>query len=703
MPWPSHTHHQPTSTTSTIQNDDTRTSPQTRRQVLLHHHTTFWTSRTSGPTSTLWQSFLQHLYHQHSDTERHHFTYRHLEALSATPITTTTDSYSTHHHIHRRFLSRWRQSDPMLGVVTNRGHPEPRSSHDQRMGSSSLPSWCHQAASLQRHRPTEPTQTLRKQQSTYLLLRSMGSDHHSHPSRTTTHIHLRTTMRQRRSHSCYHQRLREPRTFKQPPRIPLDLAQQKMHQTDIEAGPNTCQYRRPIQQRRLLHRNPTPMASPWTTDNSIARNYQEDHWQRWVRPPDRFYPRQVRPTIPRSRSTETGPFQIDQQAPSWIQVMRRVFWHYQRDQQAPFWIQVMRRVSWQYQWPNTELESRWHGSFGPLRRVWTDDGSEIFIQTHRSQWPRTQFTRLHRLQFYHFSENTDSKNPVWDETVPNPNSWRPRAKHPTNILVWRKKSVLPACLRSSRNPLKHLKWLLVSTYLFVRCNNHKCVERPLWRGQPLTFTWVIHNHVYETLLVAHFGYKHPFDFRPFVFFPRPPSPHFIHTYIILHVFHSPVKYIFRRCHLQFFRLGFDSCLHIRLLMYFGSEIFIHTHRSQWPRTQFTRLHRLQFYHFSENTDSKNPVWDETVPNPNSWRPRAKHPTNILVWRKKSVLPACLRSSRNPLKHLKWLLADPNVYTVGQVDGLEMDAMFLEDLMSRLPVLRILPRQLIFWFLLILLV
>ena len=48
-------------------------------------------------------------------------------------------------------------------------------------------------------------------------------------------------------------------------------------------------------------------------------------------------------------------------------------------------------------------------------------------------------------------------------------------------------------------------------------------------------------------------------------------------------------------------------------------------------------------------------------------------------------------------------ADPNVYTVGQVDGLEVDAMFLEDLMSRLPVLRILPQQMIFWFLLILLV
>ena len=31
--------------------------------------------------------------------------------------------------------------------------------------------------------------------------------------------------------------------------------------------------------------------------------------------------------------------------------------------------------------------------------------------------------------------------------------------------------------------------LLVSTYLFVRCNNHKCVKTPLWRGY-LTWSWL---------------------------------------------------------------------------------------------------------------------------------------------------------------------------------------------------------------------
>ena len=34
--------------------------------------------------------------------------------------------------------------------------------------------------------------------------------------------------------------------------------------------------------------------------------------------------------------------------------------------------------------------------------------------------------------------------------------------------------------------------LLVSTYLFVRCNNHKCVNTPLWRGY---FTWSWLDHV----------------------------------------------------------------------------------------------------------------------------------------------------------------------------------------------------------------
>ena len=33
--------------------------------------------------------------------------------------------------------------------------------------------------------------------------------------------------------------------------------------------------------------------------------------------------------------------------------------------------------------------------------------------------------------------------------------------------------------------------LLVSTYLFVRCNNHKCVKTPLWRGD-LYLTWLDH-------------------------------------------------------------------------------------------------------------------------------------------------------------------------------------------------------------------
>ena len=143
-------------------------------------------------------------------------------------------------------------------------------------------------------------------------------------------------------------------------------------------------------------------------------------------------------------------------------------------------------------------------------------------------------------------------------------------------------------------------------------------------------------------------------------FPTPPSPHFIHTYIILHVFHSYSKHTLWRYHLHLFRLGFDSCLQILLFFHFGSEIFIHTHRSQWPRRQFTRLHRLQFYHFSENTDSKNPVWDETVPNPNSWRPRAKHPTNILVWKKKSVLLACLWLSQKSIETLEVIVLQATI-------------------------------------------
>ena len=120
--------------------------------------------------------------------------------------------------------------------------------------------------SVQRHRTTQTSQTLCQQQSIHILPRSLGSHHHTSTCPTTPNTHLHTIMRQRCSHTCNHQRLRQAHATEQSTRSTLDLAQQTQPQTDPTQSPYTRQHRWPIQQRRFLYCHTITVAHPRTTD-----------------------------------------------------------------------------------------------------------------------------------------------------------------------------------------------------------------------------------------------------------------------------------------------------------------------------------------------------------------------------------------------------------------------------------------------------
>ena len=97
----------------------------------------------------------------------------------------------------------------------------------------------------------------------------------------------------------------------------------------------------------------------------------------------------------------------------------------------------------------------------------------------------------------------------------------------------------------------------VSTYLFVRCNNHKCVDKPLWRGSKeclnsttccLTLNWWF--ELVYTVARGTFWYKCPCTWFEWKFFTPPPLTftsfifYFHHTY-----FHHILAYMHTHTHI----------------------------------------------------------------------------------------------------------------------------------------------------------
>ena len=130
---------------------------------------------------------------------------------------------------------------------------------------------------------------------------------------------------------------------------------------------------------------------------------------------------------------------------------------------------------------------------------------------------------------------------------------------------------------------------LVSTYLFVRCNNHKCVTIPLWRGN---LTWLPLDHstwrvcLLWSLARGSFWYKCPLCTFDLKFLPHPPSPSFYPCFIHstrTHIIPSHLEQVFyeRRNHLRIFRLGLTRVLHFKIYFSMDGSFEFHTQLSQW--------------------------------------------------------------------------------------------------------------------------
>ena len=161
----------------------------------------------------------------------------------------------------------------------------------------------------------------------------------------------------------------------------------------------------------------------------------------------------------------------------------------------------------------------------------------------------------------------DGSNTFWRQ--------RPRAKKSNPYPSLEEKGALLACLWLSFWNEKHLKWLLVSTYLFVRCNNHKCVIDlceevtsvvRLWPScLNVLWTEVVCSWLILVQVPLYLILEIPFVFLPFL-------PHlslsffnlitlFIPSYTShTHVAHFQTQYTWRQ-HLHFFWLGLtrDLC------------------------------------------------------------------------------------------------------------------------------------------------
>ena len=200
-----------------------------------------------------------------------------------------------------------------------------------------------------------------------------------------------------------------------------------------------------------------------------------------------------------------------EQTTSWIQAMRIMIKSHSR-----------RPIPWT--WVQETKFARSTSTGMDRRRVKS-------YHTLRSQWPCFTFRRPKVLNM------SSTRNPklrilFTARRIQHLLQTRPRAKNPTHILVWRKKvRRLPVTLLMIKLwTLKwHLMWLLVSTYLFVRCNNHKSVwhlcEEVSWLSPEmkliylclrrcLNYSWLILVQVPLYLEIC----------IPFFFSPLPPSP-----------------------------------------------------------------------------------------------------------------------------------------------------------------------------------
>ena len=184
----------------------------------------------------------------------------------------------------------------------------------------------------------------------------------------------------------------------------------------------------------------------------------------------------------------------------------------------------------------------------------------------------------------------------------------------------------------------------------MRCNNHKCVKTPLWRGD-LIWSWL-------DLLICRFMFDVKsrswlilvqvpfctFDCEKF-FTPPPPSPSshthftpFTRTHTIPS-YHEQVSYE-RRNHLRLFRLGLTRVLSFDFVVWMGHLNTIpNCHSGTYSIWGLTISLKIKKFFRVEILEKNPSPWDDSN---TFWRrPRAKNPTFILVREKKSALLACL--------------------------------------------------------------
>ncbi len=206
----------------------------------------------------------------------------------------------------------------------------------------------------------------------------------------------------------------------------------------------------------------------------------------------------------------------------------------------------------------------------------------------------------------------------------------------------------------------------VSTYLFVRCNNHKCVWHLCEEVTLHTSAWPSCLNVLWFGMFARgsFWYKCPCTWRfhscsflpslPHLLFSYSFQPfiHTLHTHSYIHTLatHYFTSHSIWRQHLHFFRLGLTR----DLVIYSGSDNTIPSGLSDLvSHSDDQRSQRLKRFEIQK---LRILFTARRIQHLLQTRPRAKNPTHILVWKKKvRRLPAdLLMIKHSNERHLKWL-------------------------------------------------
>ena len=198
----------------------------------------------------------------------------------------------------------------------------------------------------------------------------------------------------------------------------------------------------------------------------------------------------------------------------------------------------------------------------------------------------------------------------------------------------------------------------------MRCNNHKCVKTPLWRGE-LTWSWLdlvtcwfmfdVKSRSWLILVQVPFLYLWLWEF-----FTPPPLTFISYTLHSIYMysydtFISRTGILWAKEPPSTLPTRIDSCPPVFFCGMDGSFEF-HTQLSQW------NLFTLRFDHFIEDQNFRVEILEK---NPSPWddsntfwrRPRAKNPTFILVREKKSALLACLWLSSISKTHVAIVVFD----------------------------------------------